>query len=100
MSTPYELDAYLPALIEQRSRVDHPRESRGVRRQLVDLVVIAVLAVICGADPYPMMPSFGVNRLSWLRRLLTLKHGLSGQDTFERIFEILQPHAWQRLFLD
>jgi predicted transposase YbfD/YdcC len=35
-----------------------------------------------------------------LRRFLTLKHGIPSQDTFERIFEIIQPQAWQRLFLD
>ena len=80
--------------------MDDPRDPRGVRHQLVDLIVISVLAVICGANTYPMMHTFGVNRLDWLRRFLTLKHGIPSQDTFERIYEILQPQAWQRLFLD
>ena len=100
MSDELEIDAYLPALIEQLAQLDDPRDPRGVRHQLVDLIVIAVLAVICGANTYPMMHTFGVNRLDWLRRFLTLEHGIPSQDTFERIFEILQPQAWQRLFLD
>ena len=63
-------------------------------------MVVSVLAVICGANTYAMMHTFGVNRLDWLRRFLLLKHGIPSQDTFERIFEIIQPEAWQRLFLD
>ena len=93
MSDELEIDAYLPALIEQLAQLDDPRDPRGVRHQLVDLIVIAVLAVICGANTYPMMHTFGVNRLDWLRRFLTLEHGIPSQDTFERIFEILQPQA-------
>ena len=100
MSDELEIDAYLPAFIEHLAPLDDPRDPGGIRHQLVDLIVISVLAVICGANTYPMMHTFGVNRLDWLRRLLTLKHGIPSQDTFERIFEILQPQAWQRLFLD
>jgi hypothetical protein len=58
-------------------------------------IVTAVLAVISPVDP-----TFGINRLDGFRRFLTLKHDIPSQDTFERIFEILQPQAWQRLFLD
>lgn len=100
MSQPREIDAYLPALIEQLAQLEDPRDPRGVRHQLVEMIVISVLAVICGANTYPMMHTFGVNRLGWLEGFVTLKHGIPSQDTFLRIFEILQPQAWQRLFLD
>ena len=100
MCSPDEFEAYIPGLIEHFSLLEDPRDPRGVRHRLVELVVVSVLAVICGANTYAMMHTFGVNRLDWLRRFLLLKHGIPSQDTFARIFEIIQPEAWQRLFLD
>ena len=100
MCSPDEFEAYVPGLIEHFSLLEDPRDPRGVRHRLVELVVVSVLAVICGANTYAMMHTFGVNRLDWLRRFLILKHGIPSQDTFERVFEIIQPEAWPPLFLD
>ena len=71
MSSPDDVEAYVPGLIEQFSLLEDPRDPRGVRHRLVDLVVVSVLAVICGANTSAMMHTFGINRLDWLRRVLT-----------------------------
>ncbi|GAA4018184.1 hypothetical protein GCM10022631_33820 [Deinococcus rubellus] len=62
--------------------------------------MISVLVIICGTKTYLLMHTFGINRLGWLRRAFPPKHGIPSQDTFERIFVILSPAAWQRIFLD
>ena len=63
-------------------------------------MTISVLAVLCGADTYALIHTFGTGRIDWLKRFLRLPHGIPSQDTFERIFECLDPGSWQRLFLD
>ena len=53
MYSPDDVEAYVPGLIEQFSLLEDPRDPRGVRHRLVDLVVVSVLAVICGAGMPP-----------------------------------------------
>jgi len=97
---PNEIDVYVPALIAHLERLEDPRSARGIRHRLVDIVAISVLAVLCGADTYPLIHMFAVSRQDWLRSFLSLPGGIPSQDTFERIFQLLAPETWQRVFQD
>lgn len=93
-----EIDAHLPELVAHLETLADPRDPRGVRHRLVDVVTISVLAVISGADTYPLIHTFATSRIEWLQGFLELPSGIPSQDTFERILQLLDPTAWQRVF--
>jgi predicted transposase YbfD/YdcC len=72
--------------------VPDPR-AENARHRLVDLLAIALLAVIAGADDYPGIVEFGRDREPWLRRFLALPHGVASVSTFRRLFAAIRPEA-------
>jgi predicted transposase YbfD/YdcC len=75
-----------------------PRRRHRRLHRLLDIVVIAICAVICGADNWQEVATFGRRRRTWLQRFLALPHGIPSHDTFERVFERLDPAAFQACF--
>ena len=69
---------------------DDPR-APNARHLLLDLLVIALLAVICGADDYPGIVEFGLDEEDWLKTFLALPHGIASISTFRRLFAALKP---------
>ena len=76
-----------------------PRSTRGRRHNLVDLLAIAVLAVMCGADSWEDLYRFARDQEAWLRTFLTLPAGVPSADTFNRIFLLLDTKAFGECFL-
>jgi predicted transposase YbfD/YdcC len=76
-----------------------PRVRGRCAHRLLDIVCIAVCAVVAGADDWTMVAAFGQRRLDWLRRFLPLPNGAPSHDTFERLFARLDPQAFARCFL-
>lgn len=83
----------LPGLIKHFADLPDPR---GVRHELV---CISILAVICGANTYSQIHQYALAQELWLRTFLKLPAGIPSQDTFERLFAVLYPQAWQSRFL-
>ena len=78
-------------LIECFEGLPDPRDAHGRRHKLIDVVVIAVCATICGADGFIDMEEFGHSREDWLRTFLELPHGIPSHDTIGRVFAALEP---------
>ena len=76
-------------------------DPRGVNKihKLHDLIVIAVMAVICGADGWVQVALFGRSKRKWLATFLDLPGGIPSHDTFGRVFALLNPDAFERCFL-
>jgi predicted transposase YbfD/YdcC len=77
-----------------------PRRELGREHKLLDIVVIAILAVICGANDLTAMAEFGKAREAWLRTFLELSHGIPSHDTFGRVLALIKPSEFERCFLN
>ena len=87
------------ALLEHFASVPDPRIERHRWHKLSDILVIAVCAVLCGAESYPAIEDFGQEREDWLRQFLELPAGIPSHDTFNRVLRLLDPVALQSCFL-
>src|SRR5438094_2623150 len=80
------------------ARVKAPRRAHRRLHQLQDIIVVALCAVIAGAQDWQQIVTFGRKRLDWLRGFLELPNGIPSHDTFERVFDRLKPQAFQACF--
>ena len=77
-----------------------PRIDRTKRHELLDIIVTAICAVICGADGWVAIEEFGKAKLGWLRRFLELPNGIPSHDTFGRVFGKLDPDQFRICFMN
>ena len=77
-----------------------PRLRRRRRHELLDIITIAICAVIGNADTWPDIVTFAKSHYTWLKRFLPLTNGIPSHDTFERVFDLLDPQAFARCFLN
>ena len=71
---------------------------KNIIHKLHDILVIAICAVICGADGWVEVEEFGQSKQSWFKRFLDLPAGIPSHDTFGRVFARLEPDAFEKCF--
>ena len=77
--------------------VEDPR-AENARHDLLELLFIALAAVLCGAESCADMADFGEAKEDLLREVLRLEHGIPSHDTFSRVFRLLDPQAFEVAF--
>lgn len=75
-----------------------PRHHRNRKHLLVDIMVIAVAAIVCGCDGPTAMHRWAKARRDWLGQYLALPNGIPSRDCIRRLLLALQPQAFQRCF--
>lgn len=65
---------------------------------LLEVLVIALAAVLCGAKGPTDMALFGRSKKELLQEFLVLQHGIPSHDTFGRVFQALDPEAFEQAF--
>jgi predicted transposase YbfD/YdcC len=87
------------SLIKQFESLEDPRVKRQPEHLLLDIVAIAILAVISGADDMVAVETYGKAKQSWLATFLALPNGIPSHDTFSRVLALLDPQQLQACFL-
>lgn len=87
------------SLVECMSVVEDPRVDRTKVHDLQDILVLSVLAVLCGADGWEDIELFARIRFSWLKKFIKLRNGIPSHDTISRVFRVIRPDAFQEAFL-
>jgi hypothetical protein len=90
----------LEAIEEHFSKVTDPRKERTKDHKLIDIIVIAICAVICGAEGWVDIELYGNSKLHWLSTFLELPNGIPSHDTFGRVFSLIDAQQFQFAFYD
>ena len=93
------MEAHLPGeILRVLEQLPEPRRAN-TRHKLIDILTIALFAVICGAEDWVAVVAYGRAKQAWLKTFLELPAGIPSHDTFGRVFARLNPEAFERCFL-
>jgi predicted transposase YbfD/YdcC len=85
-------------LVEVFVGLRDPRQAKKVEHDLVEILVVAVCAVLVGADDFVEIEEWANEKADWLRQYLKLEHGIPSHDTFGRVFAALDAQAFAAAF--
>lgn len=86
------------SLVGHFAVLEDPRDGTKRRHLLIDMVVIAIAGMLCGADGWVQIAQFGREKKAWLDQFLELPGGIPSHDTFGRVFSLLKPQAFEHCF--
>ncbi|MGI4826882.1 MAG: ISAs1 family transposase [Janthinobacterium lividum] len=85
-------------LVEHFAGLEDPRCIGKIEHLLIDILVIAVCAVIAGAESWVDMEIYGEDKAEWLATFLALPNGIPAHDTFRRVFMLIDPKDFESRF--
>ncbi len=88
----------LEAIEKHFGKVTDPRVDRTKEHKLIDIIAIAICAVICGAEGWVDVEVFGRSKQPWLATFLELPNGIPSHDTFGRVFSRMDAQEFQLAF--
>jgi len=87
------------SLIEYFKNLADPRVERTKGHDLIDVLVIAVCTLLCAGESFNDMEDFGKAKYDWFKTFLKLRNGIPSHDTFNRVFQALDPKQFLECFL-
>lgn len=93
------IQAPITSLSEHFAGLTDPRVESRTDHPLVNIIVITVCAVICGAESWVEVELFGQSKFDWLAEFLDLSQGIPSHDTLGRVFGQLNAEQFQSCFL-
>jgi len=89
----------LPTIEQHFGELTDPRVDRTKLHKLIDILVIALCAIIAGADNWEDIADFGQAKIDWFQTFLELPNGIPSHDTFNRVFARLDPQEFRSGFM-
>ncbi|OAV66269.1 Transposase [Bacteroidales bacterium Barb4] len=90
----------MTSLHQTFGKLHDPRMDRKKQHTSLDIIILSILAVLCGAKSYDSIELFGKTNLAFLKQIPELKNGIPSHDTINRVFSILNPRTFERLFME
>ena len=94
-----EMNILNTSFFEHFANLEDPRIERSKEHLLKDIIAIAILAIISGADGWVAIEAYGNAKYEWLKSFLELPNGIPSHDTFSRVFARIEPQQFQEGFL-
>ena len=85
---------------ESFEKVEDFRESHKVKHNLLEIIFVAIVATVANSNTWLEIEAFGEIKENLLKRYVKLENGIPSHDTFQRVFEHLDPKAFNRAFMD
>ncbi len=86
------------SIIQHFSSIPDPRIERGKRHELITIFFIAICAVICGANDWVAIESYGKAKKAWFDKVLNLENGIPSHDTFNNVFGVIDTELFSECF--
>lgn len=87
-------------LHERTSKLPDPRQAAKCTHLLGEVVFMTIIGQLCGADDWNGIAKTAELKEDWLRTYLKLPGGIPSHDTFNRIYQLLDPSAFRELFVN
>lgn len=88
------------SFVKYFDNIEDPRRQAGLRHSLIEVIFIAICAIIAGADDWVAIERFGKAKLRWFQKYLRLKHGIPSHDTFGNVLSILDAEQFGEAFIN
>lgn len=86
------------SFLQHFEAIEDPRIDRCKRHELLDIILLAISAVLSGAEGWEQIEDFGIHRLDWLRRYRPFEYGIPRHDTIARVICRLKPEEIETAF--
>jgi predicted transposase YbfD/YdcC/DNA-binding protein Fis len=91
----------LPPLMEYFTNIEDPRrETKNKKYPLIEVIVIAFLAIMSGADGWESIERYGVMRKKWLSKFLTIAEGIPKHDVYRRVLCAIRSELLETCFMN
>lgn len=80
--------------------IDDFRQEKSVEHKLIDILILTILATLCGANGYPQIQEYGVAKFDWLKGFLELPNGIPSAYTIRRVMMNIDPKQFHKAFIE
>ena len=88
------------SLVGCMKEVPDPRAPYNQRHKFLDIIIIAVTAILCGMDTWNEIADWAASKKEWLEMFLELPGGIPSHDTINRVFQMVEPENCMTHFFD
>ena len=89
-----------PSIKQYFEHIEDPRKWRNVQHKLLDIIILSILAVLCGAEGWEEIEHFGKCKIDFLKQFLELPKGIPSHDTIRRVFMYMNPSSFGQAFIE